>query len=767
MANPDPRSDSPEAAKNQAEPRGYGTYGTYGNYGSYGGNYGGYNPRGYGQYQGYGVQGGAGSGMVATYINMVRERFWWLVLSILVFVTIALIFTYNTMPEYRAVGRLKVLRYTPDLAKADSAAAQNFNIVSNDDFYTAVESMRSNSIIENVSRRLTIGEKKQVLEPYQQGNIFSGPLTEQEVFGRQRAINPQRMTLVVNVEFVHPNRELARQVAQLFCQAIQKNNEDERLIITNPLVEKVRIDIESYQDKVKKLYEQKNAIIRDQKLLAIAKDTATLGTERGVLVKDREETRKQVDEFQILWDKITEYQKLKKDPYEIPQVHNDPAVLGLGVKVSDLRVQVSALQQKYTPEHPTLQQTQKALEQTQDELKKAVVDAVERIRGSFENARSRYDSIVKNLEEKEKEISKLQAANVELERLEKDIRASEEFLARLTLSYEEAKLRSSMSGSTTSIKIMDMPSVGDKPINKNYYINALVGLALGLVFGIGLVILMGSFDNRVKSAKDVELTLGLPLLGTVPKVSEATGPDRALLARQDKDRIATEAVRAIYSVMKVNPATATSRVFLVTSTRPGEGKTFVATNLALTFAQHAEKVIIIDADLRLPNVGPSLGFAGDGGVSRWFNSEMTLDEAIVREVAPGLDVLPVGINCKNPTQVINNPKFSEMLDELRRRYDRVFIDSPPIGAVSDALHLIPKVDGVIYVVRYNLVTMRNATSCLLRLRDAGAPILGAVLNRMSQRMASVYTDSYDSSYRKYYTGDHEEGIPSDTPPSGR
>ena len=110
---------------------------------------------------------------------------------------------------------------------------------------------------------------------------------------------------------------------------------------------------------------------------------------------------------------------------------------------------------------------------------------MERIRGSFENARSRYDSIVKNLEEKEKEISKLQAANVELERLEKDIRASEEFLARLTLSYEEAKLRSSMSGSTTSIKIMDMPSVGDKPINKNYYINALVGLALGLVFGIG------------------------------------------------------------------------------------------------------------------------------------------------------------------------------------------------------------------------------------------------------------------------------------------
>jgi capsular exopolysaccharide synthesis family protein len=172
-------------------------------------------------------------------------------------------------------------------------------------------------------------------------------------------------------------------------------------------------------------------------------------------------------------------------------------------------------------------------------------------------------------------------------------------------------------------------------------------------------------------------------------------------------------------------------------------------------------VLVIDADLRLPNVGTSLGFAGDGGLSRWFNGEMKLEEAVVRDVAPGLDVLPVGVSCRNPTQVINHPRFSELLDELRSKYDRVFIDSPPVGAVSDALHLIPKVDGVIYVVRFNLVSLRNAVSCLARLREAGAPLLGVVLNRMSVRMASVYTDSYDSSYRKYYV---DAAGPDNAPP---
>lgn len=132
---------------------------------------------------------------------------------------------------------------------------------------------------------------------------------------------------------------------------------------------------------------------------------------------------------------------------------------------------------------------------------------------------------------------------------------------------------------------------------------------------------MGMLDDRIKSVKDIEAGLGVQVLGTVPKVAETTGPDRALLARQDKDRLATESVRAIYSAMKINPATAAGRVFLVTSTRPGEGKTFVATNLALTFAQHSERVIVVDADLRLPTwarrwASPAMAALADGITAR-------------------------------------------------------------------------------------------------------------------------------------------------------
>ena len=746
MDMPSPKPGQPPEDPSRG-PRGYGSYGGYAGYGA----------AGYGNYGAAAGGPGGKGGPFAAYLTMLRERWWWVLLSVLVFVTIAVVYTSTIIPEYRAAGRLRVYRLTPTIGTGNTGVDETQRIGSNDDFLTAIESMKSTAVIEGVSRLLTPAERKLVLEPYQQGNLFTGPLTEQEVFARQRGVNPTRQTFVVNVDFTHPNRELARLVAQRFCDVIQKSSEDERLTITHPLVEKARIEIESLEDKIRRLYEKKNGLVKSGDLLDIAGTTNSIAAQRSKLIQDREDYRKQLDEIGIVVALVKQYRAAGRDLSEIPLVRSDADVAAARSKSTDAQTRVRAMEEIYTDLHPKMIAERQALAQLSAEFQRAVKTKADSLAAAQVDLRAKLDNAVEILRQKDEAINRLQAAAVELEKIDKDIRANEEFLGRMKLNYEEAKLRTATSGISTSIRVMDKPSVSDKPVNKSFSVNALAGIALGFFAGVGLVLLLGALDDRLKSVRDLEGGLGIPVLGTVPKVAETAGPDRALLARQDKDRQATESVRAIYSAMKINPGSAAGRVFLVTSTRPAEGKTFIATNLALAFAQHAERVIVVDADLRLPNVGPSLGFAGDGGVSRWFNGEMTLDEAIVKDVAPGLDVLPVGLSCRNPTQVINNPRFAEMIDELRRRYDRVFIDSPPIGAVSDALHLIPKVDGVVYVVRFNLVSARNAAACLARLRDAGAPMLYAVLNQMSVRLASVYTDTYDPSAGKYYVGESGAG----------
>jgi len=756
------------APPNPGKDYGYGNSG-YSGYGGVGGAYGQYGQ--YGQYGGYayGYGYGQSANPLSNYLMMVRERMWYLVLSILVFVTAALIYTVNATPEYQANGRLRVYKFAPNIA-GRGAGEEIYAIMSTEDFNTAVEVMRSGAIIESVERRLTAGERKAVLEPYQGGNIFTGPLTSQEVFSRQRGIAPQRATLVVNVQFTHPDRDLARQVARLFCEAIQKNSEDERLTVTNPLVEKARVEIESLEERLNRLYREKNELVQREKMLSIARDTNTLGSERASLVRDRDEVRKQIDEVAIVWQQIEESRASGKDLLLIPMVRADDRVSLLSNRRTELDVTLQTMVEKYTDNHPTLRLTREQAEAVRKELALAIDQAVSRINGLRATAQQRMVSVERALQAKETEIARLQNANVELERIEKDIRLGEEFLNRLKLSYEDAKLRTSTTGTSTSVRILDTPSVSDRPINKNYYLNVFIGLGLGAAFGIGLVILLGVMDDRIKSASDIEGGLGLPLLGTIPRVRQTFGPDRSLLGRQGKDRMAVESLRAIHSVMKINPAAAGAKVLITTSTRPGEGKTFVTTNIALTFAQHGEKVLVIDADLRLPNVAGSVGIDSEVGISQYFNETVGLDQAIIRDLEPGLDILPVGSVCKNPTQVINSPRFAEMITELRGRYDRIFIDTPPLGAVSDALHLVPKVDGVIYVVRFNMVKKRNALSCIARLREAGVPVVGAVLNSMVTRMAAFYTDSYDESYKKYYGAPEVAAAPAPAPgpdPAGK
>jgi Mrp family chromosome partitioning ATPase len=124
---------------------------------------------------------------------------------------------------------------------------------------------------------------------------------------------------------------------------------------------------------------------------------------------------------------------------------------------------------------------------------------------------------------------------------------------------------------------------------------------------------------------------------------------------------------------------------------------------------------------------------------------------IVKEVYPNLDVLPSGGKSKNPTQVLNSAKFEAMLADLRDRYDRIVIDSPPLAAVSDALNLLPLVDGVVYVIKFNMVKRKTAVANVRRLWESNTPVFGAVLNNVSSSISSYYYSHYsDKSYQDYY-----------------
>ena len=152
------------------------------------------------------------------------------------------------------------------------------------------------------------------------------------------------------------------------------------------------------------------------------------------------------------------------------------------------------------------------------------------------------------------------------------------------------------------------------------------------------------------------------------------------------------------------------------------------------------------------NIARSLGLDDNAiGIRHYIEDNAPLEECIVKDFIPDMDVLPAGSAFKNPTRVINSKKFLEMLSQLRERYDRIIIDTPPIAAVSDILNILPNCDGVIFTIKFNANPRLLVRNSLRRLEDAKVPIFGAVLNQMPRRTEHFYTDkSYANSYSQYY-----------------
>lgn len=757
MADTDNNTNASQTNTNTTEqPTGYGYgygygYGRYG-YGAYGSDYG-----GYGGYGNTTIGDGAQARTLSDWIAMFRERIWYLILSVFVVVTGTLIYTYNVVPEYTAQARLRVLKNAVQAAPGSSANTTSVDTISGqEDFQTQLEIMRSGTIIKRVQSRLTSAELTEVVKPYQNGNVFTGPLTPTEVIARHRDVTPQKSTFIAYVSYTHRRPEIAEKLANYFAEEIQKYNSEDRANLTSPVIETTRVQIDQMEHTIAQQREERNALIKNERLLTTEMGTAN--SELAGINSVRDAARKEYEDALVIHKEIEKAKAEGRSLLSQPAITHNQLVATLLPRVADLRISITGLLEKYGKNHPTLIAQQQQLEQAEAELDAAVKKAEKEFNTSFIAAERRYEDAKKRAIEKETDLVRLRDAISRLTTLDKQIQLNEELLQRLKFNLEDLKMR--VVGSVSSIvSVLDPAVVPTRASNKNFTLNSIFGVAAGIVIGAGLIVLLSFFDDRVKSSRDVEAFLGIPLLGTIMRLRHVkTAQDKVMIAVNGKDRGAQEAFRAIYSALKIGELSKNAKVILVTSTTPSEGKTFVSLNTALTYASHGERVLVLDADLRLPNIGPSLGIKGGKGFSGFMAGEISLDEAITHDVRPNFDVLQVGAYCKNPTQILNSEKFRNMLEELKTRYDRIIIDTPPIGAVSDVLSLLQLSDGVIYTVRFNTVSRAMIKTNIHRIQESKTPVFGAVMNQMSNETVRYYVSSGQyGSYTKYYhSAQHKE-----------
>ncbi|MGC4075198.1 MAG: polysaccharide biosynthesis tyrosine autokinase [Nibricoccus sp.] len=682
------------------------------------------------------------------YVLILRERIWYILVVFLVIFSSVLVYTLTQTKIYQSRSLIQILRRDPAVLKVQSVTDND--VRSLEDLNTIVQILESATIIQKVSDRLTGEKLAQFMAPYLKGGS-GDPLTPAEVLFRNRRIIPRRMSLVIEVQYRHPDRVLAADITNMFVDEFIAYNSRVRIGESMKAVDELRARVNDQRKKVEDLATRLQTYRETHKMVSLDQRrdivTETLKA-RNILVT---QTNAKFKDAEVRWKQIQEFRAAGRDLTELSFIAVQPIIGELKKQQADQKILVAQLSERYRAKHPRMLDATRTLAQIDAELAKATAEAASIVEGDYQSALRNAEEARSGLVEQESQSLGVDRVGVRYEDLDRELKIEELVLENLMGRMRETTMSSTLD--TQNARVIDTayPSQPEQYVKPVILLNLGLGLIGGLGLGLAVAIFVAFIDDRVKSSFDIEGLMGLHLLGIVPQVRKMAAHEKAQVVSNHADRQVSEAFLTLHSSLRLKDTSKAAKCILVTSTIPGEGKSFTTTNLALTFASHGEKVVVIDCDLRRPNIHKSFRIPNQRGVIDLCGGETRVEDVVVTGPHPNLDIIPAGGRAKNPTHVLNSVGFEQMIADLRARYDRVFIDTPPIAAVSDALIILPLVDGSIFTVFFNKVRRRAAQYAARRLLDSHVPNFGAVLNGLNMNVSGYYYGQYyDKSYKDYY-----------------
>lgn len=311
-------------------------------------------------------------------------------------------------------------------------------------------------------------------------------------------------------------------------------------------------------------------------------------------------------------------------------------------------------------------------------------------------------------------------------------------------SLQELKRMEQSIRANTGLKVAEYPEPPDKPEQDKRVKVQAAGMVGGLFLGMLLALLVDRFDKRLRDPRDVEPLLGAPLLGTIPKINEL----KRIKGEHARNLIAEE-FRIIRTQLLFGNPEMQHRVIAITSPQPGDGKTSLAVNLAISIAKAGRRVLLIDGDLRKPDIHRIFNIADSPGFAEIIAGSHEPGSCIRKSDIDGLDVLPAGTPIVRPSELLSRPEVSRVLGALSEVYDHIILDTAPLLPVSDTHVLVGIVDGV--MCSFNAEVDRDTVTLVQEiLRRSRANIIGTVMNQVKFKQSGSYYRG-KSAYSSYYT----------------
>jgi tyrosine-protein kinase Etk/Wzc len=583
-------------------------------------------------------------------------------------------------------------------------------------------------------------------------------------------MRPNRQARVVQVRYRSTDPGLAAEVPNATAITFLEYKSGVGKAETRSTVEFLREQVGGYQTQLRTAESTLQAYREDAKIVSPREQAeeqvrrmAALQAERDALQSEQQSLQRLLTRVQgtTAVDRPGDVESPYRQLAAYPVFLANPAVQDILKSITQLETRRSELLVLRTPENADV----RSINERIAELERQLFQTAQNYLRSISNS---VDAVSGHLARFGAEMEAVPAREVQFARLLREQQLLEEIYTLLQKRLKESEIEEAVQFGQA--RVLDAALVPDRPVAPRPIMNLVLALAVGLMLGTGSAFVRGALDNKVRTREDaVDLTGGMPVLATIPRIRPETrpvgaaagekmrrvvrvSPEELIQERLVVQRRPHSAVSEAYRTLRTNIAftslESAPRILMVTSARPGDGKSTSSSNLALTLAQAGARTLLVDADLRRGLLHRLFDLEQSPGLTNVMVGQVPLAGAVQRvplEAEGSLELLSAGVFPPNPSELLGSPRMKELIEEMRGRYDMVVIDAPPVGLVTDSALLGIAVDATILVVRAGVTEKDALHDAARQLQHVRARIGGVILNDF-QSTAEGYGYYHDMSH---------------------
>jgi capsular exopolysaccharide synthesis family protein len=572
-----------------------------------------------------------------------------------------------------------------------------------------------------------------------------------EVLSRSLVVQEQRNTTLVEIGVYNTDKDLAATIANSIATEYRDKRMEEMHKNMDQTLAEMKDELKTKRDEMTALFQDASRIRQEDNIVDNDPESAasipTISAERDLVGIETQvvEKRALVDQLR---NQLKSIEQLK--PEELKEALK---ILGISdqtvEKTIPLLQDANAEEAKFTSSglgenHPRV----KSLRAQREVYTKILNDALDSIRRSLKTRLGIEETTLKTFEDNMG--SRRTAQISEKTRLMRYNEKKSAYLMtkQLLLSIEQrySAARFDNMISQIPVKIWQRALPGLYPEKPSVALYMILAAVVGIVAGIALAFFVEYLDTSVKTVDDIERHLSLPVLAVIPT-------DIVILLKQKRDTADAEAYRILKGNIELHLAERDSNTYTLVSGGPGEGKSTTLSNLAYTYAKGGANVLVVDADLRRPSQHHFFDVDNAVGLVDYLHGRCTIEEVVKTSRLDNLSIIPSGKLSMEDVGILNGPRMSELISQLKKHYDIVFFDSPPILGVSDASVLVSEVDNTIMVVQYRRFPRNMLQRVKTTVTHVGGNLIGVVLNNVDIRQDDSYR--YYSNYKDYYSPKRE------------